>query len=143
MEFEIKGDFPVKLEREKVMRFFLDHNKFINCIPDLESYETIDEKTFKARIKLELSFLKTKFDSLIKIEKISDNRISYSIDSKTIGSEVKINLIIEILENKVIYNAKILLKGIITGLSENIIKSFTNKKIEELIKNINAYLKNF
>lgn len=56
MRFE--GKVSIKAPREEVYRFLVDPRKLSQCIPDIQDLQIIDERSFKATVKVGISFIK-------------------------------------------------------------------------------------
>ena len=88
MRFE--GSVDIKLSQRKVWDFLMKMENFAYCIPGMEEFELIDDKTFKSRIKNKVAFMAVRFNaktsisesdppnSLVAVTKGKDNMLVLS-----------------------------------------------------------------
>ena len=133
MRFE--GVVDIKMSREKVWDFLMNMENFAYCIPGLEEFESIDEKTFKSRIKNKVAFMAVKFNatttisesdppnSLVAVTKGKDNIIKASVDMKS-GFKLELD---SDKGTKLTYWTDVNIAGNIASFGESVIRGKAKK----------------
>jgi len=146
MKLNFSGSFELNVSREKAFDFLTNPSSISDCIPDLEKFEIIDDKSFNAKIKVGVSFVKGTFDmkcSISELDKPSHSK--FLLEGSGMPGKVKTQLSFELTEkskNSTLINwtADSELSGLITGLGETILKRTTEAKVQEILNRIKEKL---
>lgn len=146
MNVRFEGELEIRAPIRHVFSFLSDTSSMVKCIPDLESVDSLDENSFKIRVKIGISFLKgTIAVNGSIVEKEPYNYAKLLASAGGLGSNVTLETSFKLIEleermTKMSWVANANLQGLIGGLGSRLIKAFGEKKIEELLNNIKKEL---
>ena len=96
---ELKGHFAVHQSPDEVYRFLVDPRRFGRALPDLQSLEVIDAKSFKAVFRVGISFIKGPMQVQFELQESKDSKMArYKIKGTGLGSFVELQAGFELHE---------------------------------------------
>ncbi|MFQ5870971.1 MAG: CoxG family protein [Candidatus Geothermarchaeales archaeon] len=139
MEFE--GAFDVSVSRERTWAFIMDPAKIAACLPDLKSFEVVDEDTFHADFKVGVSYIRGTVKMKVTMtDKIPNKHAKLEARGKGIGSTIDISVVFD-LDDKdgvttVSWKAVAQIGGTLAGVASKLLRPASEKNIKQLIGNI-------
>ena len=139
MHFEDK--FEVNASVETVWKFVTNPDDFAKIIPDLQSYEIIDEKQFKASFKIGLGMIKGTLNMTFKFEDMEPmTRVKVVGRGSGMQStaDLTINLNLQPSDGKTVvsWSADLNVGGLVASVGARLLESTTKKKVTEIVEGI-------
>ncbi|MEM0154815.1 MAG: SRPBCC domain-containing protein [Methanothrix sp.] len=146
MQTEFSGTINLDAAPGDVKKLISDTELVASCIPDSKDFKKLDDSHFSITVNVGISMVRGPFKLSGTMESLADY-VQYSISGKGLGSEVSITIKLGVAgtgpsASKVTWSATAEFKGIISGVSEPIIRKITNEKVEEIASNLKAKLGN-
>lgn len=136
MQTEISGEESVNVPIDRLKKFITDSANIAKCIPDSKDYKKISNSDFSISIDAGISVVRGtfKFHGTMSNE---GNSYTYMLSGKGLGSDVKVTIAISLSENApdstaISWKTTASFTGIISGVSEPIIKKVTYDKVKEI-----------
>lgn len=141
MEIKHSDKVQIKASVARVSKFSTDLRAVSKCIPDAKDFKQIDDKSFTMNVDIGISIVRGTFGVKCSVVEIRNNHAVYNIEGSGIGSSAKITLSLDLKEKgkhltEVDWSADARLEGLVSGVSEGIIRKISEEKIEEIIINI-------
>jgi len=139
MHFEDK--FEVNAPIEKVWKFITNPDDFAKIIPDLQTYEVIDERQFKASFKIGLGMIKGTINMNFRFEEMEEmSRLKVVGRGSGMQStaDLTINLNLQPSNGKTIVNwsADLTVGGLVASIGARMLESTTRTKVKEIVEGI-------
>lgn len=127
----------------KVLDFAANIREISECIPDSEDFKQIDATKFTVKVRVNVGFFHGSFVINCTHVEQNEKHIVYDIEGRGIGGNVKVALTMDLRDidgasTGITWNAKAEFSGIISGLSETVIKGLAKEKIDEIVANMRA-----
>jgi carbon monoxide dehydrogenase subunit G len=144
MQTTIEGHESIDVPIDRLRAFMEDNSNIAKCIPDSKNFTNIDNSNFTIEIEAGISVVHGTFKFAGNASHDGDT-YTYSLKGKGLGSDVSITITISLsaLGNEstgVAWKTSAQFGGIISGVSEPIIKSVTNQKVAEIIDKLKKEL---
>jgi carbon monoxide dehydrogenase subunit G len=140
MLISFKDKTEIKTGPAELISFLSDAERIARCIPDSKGFARIDDTSFSIIVNLGVGIVRGDFKMEGKVNTISEDRLSYSLSGKGLGSEIRIRLDLAVEGSG---NASVLswsadaeLKGVISGVGEGILRGVAKEKIGGIVSNI-------
>ena len=139
MHFEDK--FEVSAPLETVWKFVTNPDDFAKIIPDLQSYEVIDERQFKATFKIGLGMIKGTLNMNFRFEEMEPmSRVKVVGRGSGMQStaDLVINLNLQPSDGKTLvsWSADLNVGGLVASVGARLLESTTKKKVKEIVEGI-------
>jgi carbon monoxide dehydrogenase subunit G len=142
----LEGLYALNINRANVWDFISDPQKFGPCLPELQSLEVIDSKTFKVKVKVGIAFVRgsMKFDFILPAQ---DPPAYIKYEGKGKGAGTSVNLAVEIhlsekspetTELSWVANAEF--GGLLGEMSESLVQKSTTKFTQQFFENVKSKL---
>ncbi|MEM3883979.1 MAG: SRPBCC domain-containing protein [Methanothrix sp.] len=146
MQTEFSGTIDLDAAPDKVKELISNTELVASCIPDSKDFKKLDATHFSITVNVGISMVRGPFKLSGITESMADY-VQYSISGKGLGSEVDITIKLSVAgtgpsASRVTWSATAEFKGIISGVSEPIIRKITDEKVEEIASNLKAKLGN-
>lgn len=128
MHIELKKEYTINTNIDKVWDLFRDLEQITGCIPNIEDVK-INGTKFRAKIRPPFSFIKGKFKVESEMYEVEDKRLRISMKGSSIGSSFELMLMILLTDNTKIH-ADIVAETY--GLLKTIPKSLIQKIVESI-----------
>ena len=139
MHFE--DSFEVSASVETVWKFVTNPDDFAKIIPDLQSYEIIDERQFKASFKIGLGMIKGTMNMTFRFEDMEPmSRIKVvgrgSGLQSTADLTINLNLTPSNGKTRIDWSADLNVGGLVASVGARLLESVTRDKIKEIVEGI-------
>ena len=144
MQTKFSGTIDLDAAPDKVKELISNTELVASCIPDSKDFKKVDAAHFLITVNVGISMVRGPFKLSGTMESGQDY-VQYSISGKGLGSEVAIKIKLGVAgtgpsTSRVTWSATAEFKGIISGVSEPIIRKITDQKVEEIASNLRAKL---
>ncbi len=134
MKFE--GSKHVETGMENVWKFITTPENMAQCMPDVQSYEVIDDKTINAKLKVGIGFIKEIFDSVISFSVIEAGKkllITVNSKGKSNTATIKIDASLDGDEKNTTlkWNVDAMMAGKLASIGQRYIQKVSDKIIEQ------------
>lgn len=134
MRFE--GSKQVDTETENVWKFVTDPENMVQCIPDVQSYNIVDDETINAKLKVGMGFIKDIFDSVISFSIVEDGKkLLITVNSKGKSNTVTIKIDVSLEGNEhnttLKWNVDAMIAGKLASVGQRYIQKYSDKIIEQ------------
>ncbi len=137
MQTVMQGSEELDVPVDKLRTFLSDTSNLSRCIPDSSCFSKIDDSNFKVEIDAGISVVHDRFKVDGRLE-INGNAYTYELSGRGLGSSVKIRIMMELYDKGgrtlIDWKTEAMLSGIVSGVSEPIIKDVINKKVIQIIE---------
>src|ERR1700720_3806392 len=149
MAIRIEKTFQVQEPLETVWKFIRDPRKVANCLPGAQITETVDDRTFKGVIKVQVGPSVTDYKGQVHIERLDDENHEIEIvgkgqDVRGKGSaSMKMTGKVRSLPDgstEVASVSEVNVVGLLAQLGARMIQEVSNKMFEEFTANLRAHL---
>lgn len=135
------GKIQVNASRDVVFAFIGNPSMVSSCIPDSKNFNQKDDKNFTLDVAVGIGFVSGTFELIGSINKAENNQLTYNIEGAGIGSTVKVILSLDLgadngVSTEVSWGAELDLTGVVSGVSESILKKVSEEKIAAIIVNV-------
>lgn len=142
----IEGSYVLKSPRARVWEFISDPTKFAPCLPDLQSIEIKDSRTFTVTVGIGVSFVRGtfKFDFTL-LEQHAPSHSRFQGIGKGAGVSVQLTAEMDLTEvdadsTGLKWKADAVLGGLLGELSPSLIQGSTGKFTEQFFQCIRTKL---
>ena len=140
MHLDFGGVEEIAASDERIRAFVMDARQVASCIPDSQNFSKLDEFHFTLDIKIGVGVVGGLFAMAVELKDLGQGRYLYTIHGGGSGSRIDIALNINVASSKgnstaVEWSSTADLKGIISGLGEQIIKQVTHSEIGRILEN--------
>lgn len=134
MKFE--GSKEINVNSSLIWGFLTNPTNLAECLPDAKSYEVVDDKTIKAKLKIGISFIKETFDStIIYSEVMLDSKyMKITIDAKGKANSATINIEVNIEDIGSITKLHWMVDAFMTGKLVSVGQRYILKVADRLIE---------
>ena len=134
MKFE--GSKQVDTGTENVWKFITTPENMAQCMPDVQSYNVVDDKTINAKLKVGIGFIKEIFDSVISFSVVEEGRkllITVNSKGKSNTATIKIDASLEGNEQNTTlkWNVDAMMAGKLASIGQRYIQKVSDKIIEQ------------
>ncbi len=133
----LEGTYLLKTPRERVWIFISDPEEIAHCLPDLQSFEMKDSKTFTVTVKVGISFVRGsfKFDFAL-LDQDPPSHSKFEAVGKGAGVSVRLTATIDLREvdansTELSWKTDAELGGLLGEISPSLIQSSTHKFTEQ------------
>lgn len=142
---KIADKFVVEADRDKVWNFVTNPDNFIKLIPDLQSYEKIDEKNFKTVFKIGLGMIKGNINMAFRYQELnppSNIKVVGHGSGMQSTADLTLNLSLNPVDKgtEVAWDADIAVGGLVASVGSRLMESTTKSKVREIVENIKTAL---
>lgn len=140
MRITFGGDLLIGAPQEKVLAFLNDLESVAVCIPDSDGFKKSGPKACTMNVRVGLGFVKGSFAVKCDIVESRQDAVSYRISSSGIGSNVNVLLSLKLKgkgqkSTDIAWASTADLSGLVSGVSETVIRKVTEEKIREIVAN--------
>ncbi len=139
MEFE--GKFLINAPRNKVWEFVSNTDEIVKCVPGLKEYEKTGERSFTAKVKAGVGFIKGTFNINVAIleEKPDDYFAKLALKGKGVNSSFNSEVEIKLEEESpntttFAWKATAETSGLLGGLAKGMIQGAMDKVIKKMFE---------
>ncbi len=134
MKFE--GSKQVDTGTENVWKFITTPENMAQCMPDVQSYNVVDDKTINAKLKVGIGFIKEIFDSVISFSVVEEGKkllITVNSKGKSNTATIKIDASLEGNEQNTTlkWNVDAMMAGKLASIGQRYIQKVSDKIIEQ------------
>jgi uncharacterized protein len=146
MEIKFGGDFTVKKTPEAVYDFLIDPHRFCPLLPDYESMEIRDDKSFLVKLSVGISHIRgTAAVKMSLIDTERPNRAVYEGKGDVPGGSatLRAGFALEARpggETKIIWNGQSNVVGRIASLAGGLLQPLAKKNVQKLIDGLQKAL---
>ncbi|MEM0349677.1 MAG: carbon monoxide dehydrogenase subunit G [Candidatus Caldarchaeum sp.] len=142
---KLSDKFVVSADRGKVFKFVTDPDSFVKLIPDLQSYEKIDDKNFKVVFKIGLGMIKGNLNMSFRFEEIREPefvKISGHGSGMQSTADLTLNLNLNTVDGgtEVAWDADVAVGGLVASVGSRLMESTTKSKIKEIVEGLKREL---
>ena len=133
------GSFTLEASDREVYECITDARRMASVIPDVQSFESVDEDNYRLTVKAGLSFIKGKFNLKIRTaEKIPNSHAEISGSGTGSGSSASFHGVCDIrsLSNsscQLDWNVEVQIGGLAASVGSRLVQSASEKYIKQLI----------
>ncbi len=143
MRFEDK--FHVNADREKVWKFVTNPKDFSKLIPDIQKFDVVDEKQFKATFKIGLGMIKGSINMTFKYEEMNPPsflRITGRGSGMQSTADLNISLHFTPADGgtDVAWSADLIVGGLVASVGSRLMESTTKTKVREIVEGLKREL---
>ena len=149
MAIRIEKTFQIEEPLERVWKFISDPRKVANCLPGAQITETVDDRTFKGLIKVQVGPSVTDYKGQVYIERLDEQNHEIEIvgkgqDVRGKGSaSMKMTGKVQSLQDgstEVASVAEVNVVGLLAQMGARMIQEVSNKMFAEFTSNLRARL---
>ena len=149
MAIRIEKTFQIEEPLERVWKFISDPRKVANCLPGAQITETVDDRTFKGLIKVQVGPSVTDYKGQVHIERLDEQNHEIEIvgkgqDVRGKGSaSMKMTGKVQSLPDgstEVASVAEVNVVGLLAQMGARMIQEVSNKMFAEFTSNLRARL---
>jgi uncharacterized protein len=149
MAIKIEKTFQVQEPLERVWSFFSDPLKVAKCVPGAQITETVDDRTFKGLIKVQVGPSITDYKGQVRIERLDEQ--SHEIEMVGKGQDIrgkgsasmkmtgKVRSLAE-RDSEVVTVSEVNVVGLLAQLGARMINEVSNKMFEQFTVNLQRQL---
>ena len=142
----LEGSYTLRSPRTRVWSFISDPQKIAQCLPDLQSIDLKDSKSFSVTVKVGMAFVRGsfKFDFTLQ-DQIPPSHSSFEAIGKGAGVSVRLTASIDLKEidansTELSWKTDAQLSGLLSELSPSLLQSSTNKFTEQFFECVKTKL---
>jgi carbon monoxide dehydrogenase subunit G len=142
----IEGTYVLATPRDNVWNFISDPEKIAHCLPDLQSLEVKDSKSFSVAVKVGISFVRGnfKFDFTL-LDQKPPSHSSFEAIGKGAGVSVRLNATIDLKEldansTELAWKTDAQLGGLLSEISPSLIQTSTYKFTQQFFECVKTKL---
>jgi uncharacterized protein len=146
MEIKLTGDFTVQKTPEEVYNFLVDPNRFCPLLPDFQSMEVVDAKSFLVKVKVGISHIRgTAAVKMTLVEEVCPKQAVYEGRGEVPGGSTMIRAQFQLEDvpggqTKVIWSGQSSVLGRIISLSGGLLEPLGKKSVQKLIDGLQKAL---
>ncbi|MDE1860535.1 MAG: SRPBCC family protein [Candidatus Micrarchaeota archaeon] len=145
MRISLSGNAAMNAPVDKTFKFATTISQVGVCIPNVQDFKQLDGKNFTMNVVTGVAFIKGTFAVKGALTEQGENHVAYSVEWKGVGSTIKVNLSFNMSPKingytDVAWTADAEMSGLISGVSESVLRKVTEEKIEEIVANVKARL---
>ena len=145
MKMTISGITEIGVPIDSALKFSNNLREIAMCVPTAQDFNQIDDKNFTITITVGIAVMKGMFKVKTTLVEQTQNRLVYSMDGHGIGSTLKETLTLDLnsksaTTTEVSWNADMELHGLVSGVSEPVLRKISGDRISETIANIKSKL---
>ncbi|OFX15621.1 hypothetical protein A3K71_02050 [archaeon RBG_16_50_20] len=142
----LEGTYVLATPRDKVWSFISDPEKIAHCLPDLQSLEVKDSKSFSVTVKVGISFIRGsfKFDFTL-VDQKPPSHSSFEATGKGAGVSVRLSASMDLKEidansTELAWKSDAQLGGLLGEISPSLIQTSTNKFTQQFFECVKTKL---
>jgi carbon monoxide dehydrogenase subunit G len=133
---KFEGSKQVDTGTENVWKFITTPENMAQCMPDVQSYNVVDDKTINAKLKVGIGFIKEIFDSVISFSVVEEGKkllITVNSKGKSNTATIKIDASLEGNEQNTTlkWNVDAMMAGKLASIGQRYIQKVSDKIIEQ------------
>lgn len=145
MKMTLSDTVEVNAPIDAVMKFSTNLSEIASCIPTAQNFKQIDDKNFTVDVTVGVAFIRGIFEIRCTLVEQNLEHIVYNIEGAGIGSTIKIMLSLDpnpksATSTEVKWTGDSELTGLVTGVSETVLRKVSDDKLKDIIANIKAKL---
>jgi carbon monoxide dehydrogenase subunit G len=145
MRFSLSDKIEVEIPIDTVLDFSTNLREVASCIPNMQDFNKIDEKSFTINVTFGVAFVKGIFAVKGTLVEQNPEHILYRIEGEGIGSSMKIMISIDLsrkgpASTEIAWRSDAELTGLVSGLSESVLRKVSEDNINGIIANFKANL---
>lgn len=145
MKLTLADKVGINTTTDSILRFSTNLSDIASCIPTAQDFKQIDSKNFTINVTVGVAFIRGIFNIKVTLTEQSTSSIVYNIEGGGIGSNVKLKLTLSPTQKspskaEVAWSADMEMSGLISGVSESVIRKVSEDKLEEIISNVKSKL---
>lgn len=142
----LEGTYILKRARAEVWQFISRPEEIARCLPDLQSLDVKDSKTFSVNVKVGIAFVRGsfKFDFTL-LDQRPPSHSSFQAFGKGAGVSVRLEATIDLNEvdagtTELVWRTDAELGGLLGEISPSLIQSSTNKFTQQFFECVKSKL---
>ena len=140
MRIQSNGSVSLGAEISTVRSFVLNPEEVFSCIPDASNFAKTGDQKFAVNISVGISVVKGTIKMDGAIARTGNDEVTYAFQGRGLGSTVKMSLSIKLSSSGsstlIDWKSDAEFTGIISGVSESIIRKVTDEKVSEIISKV-------
>jgi uncharacterized protein len=145
MKFHLDGKFSIKAPPDKVFASLSNPEFMVSCIPDLQSHTIIDQDHFNAKVRVGIGIVRGSVEIKFTLaDKTPPNRARLVGDGSGAGSKMHLESLLQLSAEDggtlISWNADADLSGLMAGIGGPVLKSQSEKQVNEIFANIKTKL---
>lgn len=140
MRIQSDGSVVLGAEIATVRSFVLNPEEVFSCIPDASNFAKTGDRQFTINMGVGISVVKGTIRMDGSIAETGNDQVTYTFQGKGLGSTVKMSLSIKLSgsgsSTSIDWKSDAEFTGIISGVSESIIRKATDEKVSEIISKV-------
>lgn len=145
MEIKFGGEFVAKKKPEEVYAFLVDPKRFCPLLPDFESMEPLDDRTFLVKLRVGISHIRgTAAVKLTLAESDKPKHALYQGTGDVPGGTATLRAGFDLVANpgdtKVIWSGQANVVGRVASLAGGLLEPLAKKNVQKLIDSLQAAL---
>jgi carbon monoxide dehydrogenase subunit G len=147
LSMNLQGSYVLHANEQRVWDFMSDPKKFGNCLPELQSLEVVDDKTFRVTVRVGMLFFrgKLKFDFTIQ-ERSPPTHTRFEGVGKGAGVSVRLDVNVDLKSQddpavagtELSWRADAQLGGLLSEISPSLLQSNTSKFTRQFFECVKA-----
>ena len=136
----LEGTYVLATTRDKLWHFISDPEKIAHCLPDLQTLQVKDSKSFSVTVKVGISFVRGnfKFDFTL-LDQKPPSHSSFEAIGKGAGVSVRLTATMDLKEidanlTELAWKTDAQLGGLLGEISPSLIQSSTNKFTQQFFE---------
>ncbi len=136
---KFNGRFTLEASDKEVYEFITDARRMASVIPDVQSFEPVDEDSYRLTVKAGLSFIKGKFNLKIRTaEKIPTSHAEIFGNGTGSGSSASFHGVCDLSSLspstcQLDWNVEVQIGGLAASVGSRLVQSASEKYIKQLI----------
>lgn len=140
MKIAFSDNVDIAAPVSDVGKFISNPYEVAQCIPDASNISCTDGKDFSLDVRIGVAMISGTFKITGKLAEQSENIFVYEINGSGVGSTVgiKLSISLESIEgskSRIKWGAEAQISGLVSGISESVIRKISEEKIKEIISN--------
>jgi uncharacterized protein len=145
MRFHLDGKFTIQAPTEKVFSSLTNPDFMVTCIPDLQSHTVVDQDHFNAKVKVGIGLVRGSVEMKFSMtDKNAPNHAKLVGDGTGAGSRMHLESLFDLSPESsgtaISWSAEADLSGLMAGIGGPILKSQSEKQVNEIFANIKSKL---
>jgi carbon monoxide dehydrogenase subunit G len=127
------------------LKFAVNLREVASCIPTMQNFIQIDDKNFTMDVTLGMAFIKGIFKIKGTMLEQQGKHLVYGIDGSGVGSTMSVTITFDMNSKsesttQIEWSAVAELNGLVSGVSELVLRKVTGDEIEKIIANVKTHL---
>jgi carbon monoxide dehydrogenase subunit G len=142
----LQGTYVLSIPRARVWSYISDPQKIVQCLPDLQSYEVKDSRTFSVIVKVGISFVKGDFNfTFTLLDHKPPQHSRFEATGKGAGVSIRLAASMDLKElspnsTELVWKTDAQLGGLLSEISPNLIETSTDKFTKQFFECVRTKL---